>query len=466
VEEITYSILNKNGGVVKAPTLLADLSGLGVYVYDSNPSVAVGPDGSIAIAFSRNIRPSYDLPEYSNNTFLAILDGAGNLKGLYNLTGNGPIRSGTPGYVWIYSPGVAATADNRFQLVWQQQTQTSNGYQYDLYFAAYSTGGAVVLSPLQIGPDTPATRDRYYQPRITPVNGNQVFISYYGRHDAPRSDIHYQVRRSNGDLVIGQSVLNELENYYYGYNPDAVQLSTGNILVAWEANGWIKYRLLNASYAPLGTVQSLPQMSSDDSNLSVTADQGGHGILNWTNSTGTQIFYSLIDTAGTWVTPPMMQLYSSNAIRLGYNGQNITSRTIQPTAGQGTDLALSAPAFIMMAPGADRSLQVELSNLGPQTATTITVNLSNPALLPLGAVTPPAVCDADSCTWTLPSANLAFMGSSVLTIPIQMPDVALGTAYTLAFSVSSPQTDAHPNNNTLNITVMSGKPYLLPMIKR
>ncbi len=118
VSEIFYAIRDKNGNVVKAPTRLADLSGLGNYAYDNRPSVAVAPDGTIGITWYRYLYNSSGNNNY--NIYFTRLNPAGTRLGsIVNVT-NFTTYGGWDAYNFnrTYDPVIAAAGDNNFLVAW------------------------------------------------------------------------------------------------------------------------------------------------------------------------------------------------------------------------------------------------------------------------------------------------------------------------------------------------------------
>jgi hypothetical protein len=92
--------------------------------------------------------------------------------------------------------------------------------------------------------------------------------------------------------------------------------------------------------------------------------------------------------------------------------------------------------------------------------------MTRPAGVELGILTPGALCDAGSCTWTLDTPRLAFLGSGMLTLQVGLEDAPRGTVYPLAFHISSTDTDGIPANNDLAVELIVGAPTYLPLIMR
>jgi len=87
VIEIEYTILDDTGNVTRPSAKIADHTGATMDTYDSNPTIAIAPDGSIGILWDRMLINDEGLRNY--NTYLVILDSNGDaVYGPVNLTNN------------------------------------------------------------------------------------------------------------------------------------------------------------------------------------------------------------------------------------------------------------------------------------------------------------------------------------------------------------------------------------------
>src|SRR5690606_20895067 len=78
MEDIEYAIFNRSGSIVRPATRLIDNSAAAITTQDSQPSVAVAPDGTVGISW---IRYQFDseISKFNYNVFFATLDSAGSL---------------------------------------------------------------------------------------------------------------------------------------------------------------------------------------------------------------------------------------------------------------------------------------------------------------------------------------------------------------------------------------------------
>ncbi len=118
----------------------------------------------------------------------------------------------------------------------------------------------------------------------------------------------YSIRfNSNGSIVTG---ITNITTGGDANQPDAVQLSTGEILVAWEelaSTRQLNYALLDGTtYAELFSPTELTNdATGSNRSVSVTRDAAGHGILTWYNGEEIDLYYALVDHDGSVLTPPM-----------------------------------------------------------------------------------------------------------------------------------------------------------------
>jgi hypothetical protein len=269
-------------------------------------------------------------------------------------------------------------------------------------------------------------------------------------------DLYFQVRSSTGASVQAATDLTNDNQTNYEYAPAVVELSDGNILVAWRA-GYITYVVLNPAYSQVASSQTLDGYGYY---LSVAADRIGHGIIQFGSYDDDHIWYALVNSAGSTLTPPMVSNYSGDGFSQSYTGGTITSHSMAP-ASANTDLYLDGSTAKAVVPLAPALIQVDLGNLGTTTASTVTVTLEKPTGVSLGSFSPAPQCVGDTCTWTF--GSLAFLGSGTLSFQATIPASPMGTEYLLEMAISAPETDADLANNELEIRLVSAVPLYLPV---
>jgi hypothetical protein len=121
--DIEYTLLDRNGSTVRAPSKLTDHSAATVSTYDNAPAVAVASNGHVGVIWYRYLYND-STGQFNYNIFFAILGSAGNLLyGPANLTNNTAWgRWDDLNVPQFYNPRIAATADDRFVLAWGRQS--------------------------------------------------------------------------------------------------------------------------------------------------------------------------------------------------------------------------------------------------------------------------------------------------------------------------------------------------------
>jgi len=182
-------------------------------------------------------------------------------------------------------------------LAWQWYMNTSNGTLSDIYYAIRDTDGGVVKPVTQFTFDTPGWDEGYYDPNLARLRGNRVlFVWHRGSDD----DIYYAVLNSAGNTVKGATNLSTGTGTGW-WNSDAVQLSNGNIVVAWS--GSMHFAVLDKDYSRIVGPITLdnPAAVTGDAYVSVAADDAGHAILTWMDADWSyrrNLYYALVDSSG------------------------------------------------------------------------------------------------------------------------------------------------------------------------
>jgi hypothetical protein len=337
VYEIKYTLLDEMGNTVRAVTKLVDHSGASMTTEDYPVAVAVAPDGTIGMLWSRTLRHTND-SQVNVNIYFALLDASGDLSyGPVNLTNN--TAWGVAGDVdvpFFYSPRIEATGDSRFILAWDRWHDDVSGIVIDIYYAVRMSDGVAVKEVTKLTSSIPGDTG-HYEPVLAPLSGNRVFLSWSSYLDY--YDVYYIVMDSAGNLIKSPTNLSE-DNLLVDFgNYDAVELAGGNILAAWqsyscfqgESFSRIRYALLDSSYTRMGEPSCLDGSSSGDSNASVTADAFGHGIITWLGDNDSRLYYALIDSSGTILTEPMIiqssaqPYWDEGVLRTGHGGYGNTT---------------------------------------------------------------------------------------------------------------------------------------------
>jgi hypothetical protein len=247
-----------------------------------------------------------------------------------NITNNTEWRGGEDyGVPLFISPRIAATSDNRFVIAWVDQRVHSSAQDAetsDIAFAIINTNGGIVKGLSSLTQSTPGGA-RYFDPNLTELGNSRAFLSYTASDSTgASSSINFIVLNSQGEKLKNQAAIAGSS----GWSPDAVQLKTGKILVAWTngLNNKIAYAMLNDS--TYSAAMSPVDLSAPDGRqadfVSVTKDKDGHGIITWMDvQWNHHLYYALVDASGNAITPPMVFL----------RGQSTDPLVLSSYAGQG-----------------------------------------------------------------------------------------------------------------------------------
>jgi hypothetical protein len=315
VREVKYTILDPNGLALRPITRLTDHTGATISTYDYEPVVAAAPNGSVGIAFYRYLYNS-STGQFNYNIFFAVLDSAGIV--LYapsNITNNSIWGASADLNVpRVFSPRITAAGDSRFVLSWVRNYQATDGWVDDIYYGVEDSNGLQIKAPTALTSDTPGS-SVYTQPALAALSSNRVFVSWEDRGHDNTNSIRYVILDSSGNLNRTTTMLSD-SGVVNWQNWDAVQLANGRIFAVWEGygcpGGWasrLRYAILDMSYnrvygpACLGLA---PSATNGDSYASVAADAHNNVIITWTDwGTGRHLYYALVKSDGTIVTPPM-----------------------------------------------------------------------------------------------------------------------------------------------------------------
>lgn len=467
-----FTILDKHGATLTPRTCLTDLSGAPSYTWEAYPAVNVAPDGKIGLLWLRQYFNYYVSPfTVTANLFFAVLNPTGSLAyGPVNLTNNTtPTPWNGGGRLYYKNVSLSALGASRFALAWEQETMPS-GSQYlnDIYYSVRTTAGAEVTPATRLTNDTPTSLDGYLMPSLTALTGDRALLTWYHNQ---ASDTYVAVLDSSGGLVQAATNLTPGENVLGGY-ADAVQLTGGQILVAWTRYASIGYALLNSNYTPLGTVQTVDNPFSLDFNLamSVTADAGGHAILTWTDAGGSGangierrpfIYYALVDSSGAVLTSPVVLRTDRDSL-----DSSLTGFRIAPYQGSAVDVYVAAPSKTGNQPGLTAVLPVEVGNAGGGTASSVSLVASlDPALSFRAADPPPSSVNGQTLTWNL--SDLPGGTAHGIVIQVGVPGGAVyGSAYPVTFNATCAEEDASPGNNSSASQVLAARRLYLPSARR
>jgi len=306
--ELYIGILDNAGTSVYKFT---DHSAATVHTYDYEPTVAVAPDGTIGVSWRRYLFNS-GTGEYNYNIFFATLNYSGTVThGPINVTNDS--RWGDYGEYNKSDHCIEATGDNRFFLTWWQYSQSFSDQEYnDIYYAIFGSDGSTVKTNTKHTNDGGDGED-YWQPSLASLADNRIILVHERSDDTDGANLFYTIFSSAGTTVKSTTNLTSDSWVTWDWISDAVELSDGHILVSWMENDnyhEIYFSIIGPgpSYSILhGPTQLSNPHSDNDGFMSVTADASGNGVITWMDRDSYDwLFYSLVSSGGSIVTPPMI----------------------------------------------------------------------------------------------------------------------------------------------------------------
>lgn len=471
---ICYTLLDKTGASLSPPSCLTDTSGEPDYTWEDNVAVAVAPNGKIGVFWLRQYF-NYHVSPFTvvANLYFAVLNADGSLAyGPTNLTGNTtPTPWNEGGRLYYRGLSLAAVGEDRFALAWEKETMPSgiNKFVNDVYYAVRSASGAEITPPVLITADTQSSTDGNHRPNLASLDGERALLSWYA-YDYNFKDIDYVVINNAGGIVKNTTNLTPGEIPEGGY-PDAVQLTSNRILVAWPFMDGVGYALLDNNYNLYGQVQTMANPYTTDYNdaVSVTTDGAGRGIFTWSDlgssgGGGIQrrpfIYYALVDPAGQVLTPPAILRDDRDSLDSSLIGYGVA-----PYAGSAADVYVQAPSMIGVLPGESTMIAMRVGNQGGGAASQVQLTASLGAgLTYLDATPAPTSINGQVLTWDLPDLPGAAVQSILL--QVRLPDgAALGTLYPVGLSLSCAEDESVVGNNIQTIQVMASKLIFLPLVR-
>jgi hypothetical protein len=457
---IEYAVLDHAGHILRPPTVLVDYDPTAPF-YDTDPVIAIAPNGSIGVAWLRFDWVDDPYVFYTNVHF-AVLDVSGSLiYGPENVTNHRPRAAEQPYRFWSWFPSIAATEDDHFVLAWERYQGHEEPYndEQDVYYAVRDTDGEVVNVNIAFADGAEGNTD-YSDPTLASLNGNRVLLAYQG----PGSNTSYGILDSTGSVLRSQTV-------FWGNlsHLDAVQLSEDTSLIAGWYGGMEVIVLDHTEHAPV-SVTRLSAAPGDD--ISVLVDGVGRGVLTWmADDVGRQqrhLYYALLDNSGNVLTEPMIFRTAQAAdqeIEMSYVGAgNAPYAAAAPTTPD-VDAWVAADGLAAGSPGGVATLRVGLGNRGgaPAISTTLTATLGG-ALGYVGGAPAPSAVVGDTVTWAL--GDLAFQGYGYVRLTTTVPSTTVGTRHPITWTLASAGPDADPRNNTAITTVMVARQAYLPLIAK
>ncbi len=346
-------------------------------------------------------------------------------------------------------------------MAWERAVYKEAGWLEDIYYTVRDTSDNVVKGITKFTNGV-AGEDYYETPTVTALSDNRAFLAYEG----PTNGIYYGVINSAGNTV-----QTEMSAGDWGSRPDAVQLSNGNIVLAWE--GSIDFVVIDGTtYSVIDGPNWLYNEASvtGDAYVSVTADEAGHAILTWMDynwSYRRNLYYALVDGSGNVLTDPMIFRTSQAThprIDSAYNGYGNTSYSlVSPTTGDVDAWVTSS--LVGAPPEGTATIPATLGNHGSTQATSVVLTATLDNNLNYNSASPaPASTGAYTAVWNLD--DIDFLGSGRVVLQTDVPSSTIGTRYPVTWTLASAGPEADMSNNTTTTEVMLAHQIFLPLISR
>jgi hypothetical protein len=283
-------------------------------VQDTRPSLVEAPNGMIGVTWLRE-RYNLEFTLRNSNVFFAVLDATGSLvHGPANLTQND--LWGGPGALSVPTFGgqrVAATTDSRFVVTLLRSLSQAAGDTRDLHYTIWDSQGGQVAPLASWTHDHPDDSVFYGRSTVLALPGERVML-IYGSSAGTQSAI----LNSSGSVVQGEMTIEGAGLYSNWW--DAAALNGGEVVLAWAKNMWSPEDPASAiSYMVLDPETSLPLngvhrfeiplplgLNYEVANPSLAADAHGNAILTWPLWSAQHLYYALIGSDGSLLTPPMV----------------------------------------------------------------------------------------------------------------------------------------------------------------
>jgi len=499
VEEVNYG--RSNWGEIEGYRYLrsmttkkiSDYSGVSLETHDKAPIIATTLNGATGIVWYNYVYSTTG--KYMYNIYFAGLDANNDLAvGPKRLTNFNSLGDYTNGLTLTLQPAIAATSDNRFIITWAQtyysktaslsEVQTS-----DIYYTVLNSSGDTIQQTTRLTNDPIRQGFGYSDPVVKPITDNRVIVAF-NNGDNNMQDTYFAVIDSNGSVIkTSTNLSNDGSTTRPVGRPDAVQLTNGNIILAWgtlidDLND-LRFITLDSTYNVITGPISInhPSMRkfqhySYSNRLSLVASRTGHAILTWMEADpnfSRNLYYALIANDGTVVTPPMIFASAANRIGLGLGGYNTASYSITPTVA-GVDTFIRTDPFVESFDG-QMVIPVYFGNNGDSIANSIVVTATLGAgltyLNDTSGITPtvntllPSRLSENSArqtdiqyTWAF-SNSLAFLGSGQFVINAQG---LVAGSYPVTVTVSSNADDGNFNNNSYTVNAILYGQLFLPLI--
>ncbi len=302
---IEYEVMNILSGYPPSVVQLTDNQDLTV---DHSTALAVASNGITGVAFIRTVYDINDTSRQKLNVYFARIDARGLPLGTpINITNNPYYGLSTDADVPFFSEvSIHATSNNRFVLVWAKLENGKQDIYETIYESAYDPGtNGQVSPPASITTATDTTS--YASPNLAGLDSSaQTFLTYI-ENEVSELPVLWGAKLDSDGAKVGDDFQIAA---IHGSKIDTVQLSEGNILAAWidEPSKSPAFCIWNTNKTIVKSPTLLDYTDGiSPSQIGVTYDQYGHGILTWGNQIFSRMYYALVDGSGTLLTPPMIQ---------------------------------------------------------------------------------------------------------------------------------------------------------------
>jgi hypothetical protein len=312
MQDIEYVLLDQNGNIQRSITKLVDNSGAALRTDDDSPSVTVAPDGTLGLAWRRWSYNS-STAQFNYNVYFATLDASGNLlSGPTNVTGNTIWSTGADFNIPAFNyPGVVATSDNHFLVIWEDYRTLSPGSEsWNIWSAVLDTNGTSVSKPAALTSDNQSS-----WPILNSLAGDKAIMTWKTLNG--EENVYYAILDSAGAMSGDAMFLGS------GNSPaDAVLLPNGKAALAWLTATGVQLSILDSSYQlEYGPVSADSPTLVTGMYLSMTSDAFSNVIMTWLNAdTNKELFYALADSAANFITPPVPYKGSANPFEVSIKG--------------------------------------------------------------------------------------------------------------------------------------------------
>lgn len=333
VNEVLFGARDPGGTQVISPTRVTDHFTATDNVYDYSPVLAVVPtEGNIALAWTHQDRVS-DTDPWRWNVYYAVYDEDGNV-----VQPPSALTSNTYDAIQDFDPAIASYRDGHIAIAWEHLVAA--GGVSSVYYAVLNGDGNVTTPPKELTPNAGEFDD--FDPRLAQLPDNNVLAVWEGElYSTGATEAAFAILGSLGGVVQGETALTDYGVVDIGedaYALDAVALPSGEVVVVWEMDvgNQIHYAVLSSTIPAYTTVVSptvlTNAMSTDNRDVSLTADEGGRVVLTWRDGTTSDyIYYALVSGDGAVVVPPVIyRTTRNNNISTHWKGYGNGGMSAQP----------------------------------------------------------------------------------------------------------------------------------------